>query len=68
MFKRILRYFRGTLDMDLRIVKSPSMLMSGFSDADWAGCVDDRRSIGGFAIFLRVQSSVLELKKTTHHI
>jgi hypothetical protein len=54
--------------MDLRIVKSPSMLVSGFSDADWAGCIDDRRSIGGFAIFLRVQSSVLELKKTTHHI
>jgi histone deacetylase 1/2 len=28
------------------------MMVSAFSDADWAGCVDDRRSIGGFAIFL----------------
>jgi hypothetical protein len=27
-------------------------LISAFSDADWAGCVDDRRSTGGFAIFL----------------
>lgn len=26
--------------------------MSAFSDADWAGCSDDRRSTGGFAVFL----------------
>ena len=25
--------------------------MSAFSDADWAGCLDDRRSTSGFAIF-----------------
>jgi len=28
------------------------LLISAFSDADWAGCVDDRRSTGGFAVFL----------------
>jgi hypothetical protein len=28
------------------------MLVSGFSDADWAGCVDDRRSTDGFTVFL----------------
>ena len=28
------------------------MLVSAFSDADWAGCADDRRSTGGFAVFL----------------
>jgi hypothetical protein len=27
-------------------------LVSAFSDADWAGCPDDRRSTGGFAVFL----------------
>jgi len=28
------------------------LLISAFSDADWAGCVDDRRSTSGFAVFL----------------
>ena len=28
------------------------MLVSAYSDADWAGCADDRRSTGGFAVFL----------------
>jgi len=50
--KIILRYLRHTLGVGLKIQKSMSMLVSGFSDADWAGCVDDRRSTGGFAVFL----------------
>jgi histone deacetylase 1/2 len=49
--KRILRYVKGTSDFGLKITKSPIMVLSGFSDADWAGDVDDRRSTGGFAIF-----------------
>jgi hypothetical protein len=28
------------------------MLVNAFSDADWAGCPDDRRSTGSFAVFL----------------
>lgn len=28
------------------------MLVSAFSDADWGGCPDDRRSTGGFAVYL----------------
>ena len=50
--KRILRYVKGTLDMGLRIRKSRFTGVSIFTDADWAGCVDDRHSTGGFAIFV----------------
>jgi histone deacetylase 1/2 len=50
--KRILRYVKGTINLGLQIRRSRSMLVSSFSDADWAGCVDDRRSTGGFAVFL----------------
>jgi hypothetical protein len=36
----------------LHIRKSNSRLVSAFSDADWARCPDDRKSTGGFAVFL----------------
>ena len=50
--KRILRYIKGTLSMGLRIRKSPSTGVSVFTDADWAGRIDDRRSTSGFAVFV----------------
>ncbi|GKA17967.1 retrotransposon protein, putative, ty1-copia subclass [Tanacetum coccineum] len=50
--KRILRYIKGTINTGLRIRKSNSTLLSVFTDADWAGCLDDRKSTGGFAVFL----------------
>lgn len=50
--KRILRYVHQTLHLGIRFRRSSSLLVSAFSDADWAGCTDDRRSTGGFATFL----------------
>jgi histone deacetylase 1/2 len=49
--KRILRYVKHTITVGLTFQQSSSMLVSAFSDADWAGDVDDRRSTGGFAVF-----------------
>lgn len=50
--KRILLYLHATADQGLCINKSGSLLLTGFSDADWAGNPDDRRSTGGYAIYL----------------
>lgn len=50
--KRILRYIKGSVDQGLRIHKSNSLNLHALSDADWAGCPDDRRSTNGFAVFL----------------
>jgi len=50
--KQILRYLRHTTKLGLKICRSSSLLITAFSDADWAGCLDDRRSTCGFAIFL----------------
>jgi histone deacetylase 1/2 len=50
--KRILRYIKGTVSTGLRLRKASSSVLNIFTDADWAGCSDDRRSTGGFAIYL----------------
>jgi histone deacetylase 1/2 len=50
--KRILRYLRGTISLGLQFSKSSSTIVRSFSDADWAGCPDDRRSISGFAVYV----------------
>ena len=39
------------MSIGLKVTRSTSTLVSAFSDADWAGCPDDRRSTGGFAVF-----------------
>lgn len=52
--KRIIRYLKGTLTMGLKLRRSSSTLASAFSDADWAGCIDDRRSTGEFAVFFGI--------------
>jgi hypothetical protein len=49
--KRSLRYVSGTVSIGLTFRRSSSTLISVFLNADWAGCVDDRRSTGGFAVY-----------------
>jgi hypothetical protein len=40
------------MGIGLHIRKSLSSHVSAFSDADWADCFDDRKSTGGFTVFL----------------
>ena len=61
--KRILCYVSGTIDFGLKIVPSSSTMISAFSDANWAGCSDDRRSTGGFAVFLGANLVSWQAKK-----
>ncbi|XP_019181985.1 PREDICTED: uncharacterized protein LOC109177138 [Ipomoea nil] len=52
LLKRVLRYVKGTLHFGLHIRKSASVDMHAFSDSDWAGDPNERRSMSGFAVFL----------------
>ena len=42
--KRILRYLKGTLNLAIKYQKSENDPLIGYSDADWAGDLDDRHS------------------------
>ncbi|KAJ9551570.1 hypothetical protein OSB04_015615 [Centaurea solstitialis] len=50
--KRILRYIRGTLDYGLLLLASPTTGLIAYSDADWGGCPDTRRSTSGYCVYL----------------
>jgi hypothetical protein len=49
---RIIRYVKGTLFHGLRFSANSSLVLSGYSDADWAGDPTDRRSTTGYCFFL----------------
>jgi histone deacetylase 1/2 len=52
LIKRLLRYLRGTTSHGLVIRGSSSFDLAAYSDADWAGCPDTRRSTSGFCVYL----------------
>jgi histone deacetylase 1/2 len=49
--KCILRYLKGTTSHDFHITRGTSFAFHGFTDADWAESIDDRRSMGGYLVF-----------------
>ena len=50
--KRLLRYLKNTIHFGLQIYSNSSSSIQAFSDADWVGSRDDRRSTGSYCIFL----------------
>lgn len=50
--KRILRYLNGTLSHGLVLKPVSTFVLNAYSDADWAGSLDDRKSTSGFCVYL----------------
>ena len=46
--KHILRYLTGTINYGLLFTETKSKECTGYSDADWGGDVDDRKSTSGY--------------------
>jgi hypothetical protein len=51
--KRILRYHHGAPDFGLLLRRSSGSDLVAYTDADWVGCPDTRRSTSGYVVFLR---------------
>ncbi|XP_061360579.1 secreted RxLR effector protein 161-like [Gastrolobium bilobum] len=50
--KRILRYVKGTISQGLHYWKADKYKLTGYSDNDWCGDVDDRKSTAGYVFFM----------------
>ena len=63
--KRILRYLRGTADYGLAYSPDSSGNCVGYSDADWGGDLDDRKSTSGYVFLISGGAISWKSKKQT---
>ena len=50
--KRVMRYLQGTKDYKLTYKHSDHLEVIGYSDSDFAGCIDSRKSTSGYIFIL----------------
>ena len=50
--KRILRYVAVTIDFGIWYLNVSNFKYFGFTDSDWAGCLEDRKSTSGYMFSL----------------
>uniref|UniRef100_A0A1X7SEB0 Reverse transcriptase Ty1/copia-type domain-containing protein n=1 Tax=Amphimedon queenslandica TaxID=400682 RepID=A0A1X7SEB0_AMPQE len=60
--KRIFRYLKDTVNLGLKFQKTEGNVLVGYSDADWAGDLDDRHSTSG-NLFLLAGGAISWLSK-----
>ncbi|XP_073138778.1 secreted RxLR effector protein 161-like [Henckelia pumila] len=46
--KRILRYLQGTKNHGIKYTKEDENSLIGYTDSDWAGSIDDMKSMSGY--------------------
>ena len=61
--KRVLRYLKGTAELALTYTTEGNASLTGYSDADWAGDRDTRRSTSGMTFMLQGESITWSSKR-----
>jgi hypothetical protein len=62
---RVVRYLKGSPGRGLLFRRDAQLQLLGFTDADWAGCLDSRRSTSGYCFFLG--SSLISWRAKKQH-
>lgn len=62
-FIRVLRYFKSCLGRGIFLPRDSQIKLQGYSDVDWIGCSDTRRSISEHYFFLARSLISLRTKK-----
>ena len=52
MAKKVLRYLKGTKDLMLTYQRTNTLKVVGFSNFDYAGYVDDKKSTSGYIFII----------------
>ncbi|XP_073041999.1 secreted RxLR effector protein 161-like [Primulina eburnea] len=50
--KKVMRYLQGTKDYMLMFRRTENLEVIGYSDSDYAGCIDSRKSTSGYIFML----------------
>ncbi|KAJ1691007.1 hypothetical protein LUZ63_015162 [Rhynchospora breviuscula] len=61
--KRILRYIKGTESLGLFYSNSEKYKLIGYSDSDWCGDIDDRKSTSSYVFYMGDTAFTWTLKK-----
>ena len=64
--KKVLRYLQGTKDLMLTYRRTDTIEVVGFSDSNYVGCMDDKKSTSGY-IFFMIEGAVL-VKVSRRHL
>jgi hypothetical protein len=66
--KRILRYVHGSLDLGFHLYRTSLVDLTVYSNADWADCLDTRRSTSGYGVFLGEQPHLLVVEASRYYL